>query len=159
MGQMLADPEQVPGRTSVNIVFPVFEGGGTHVNISGIAMTKAAPNRAAALKFMEWLSSDAAQKIYAETNHEFPVKPGVERSALVASWGTFTPDDAAAVHHRGRTRRGAEDHGDGGFRRLSRRRPRPPRSRGAHPLRAPFSRHGASRAPDERPWSERTRHG
>jgi iron(III) transport system substrate-binding protein len=42
---------------------------------------------------MEWLSSDAAQKIYAETNHEFPVKPGVERSALVASWGSFTPDD------------------------------------------------------------------
>jgi iron(III) transport system substrate-binding protein len=93
MGQMLADPEQVPWAESVNIVFPVFEGGGTHVNVSGIAMTKAAPNREAALKFMEWLSSDAAQKIYAETNHEFPVKPGVERSALVASWGTFTPDE------------------------------------------------------------------
>jgi iron(III) transport system substrate-binding protein len=41
---------------------------------------------------MEWLSGDAAQKIYAETNHEYPVKPGVERSALVASWGDFTAD-------------------------------------------------------------------
>jgi len=92
MGQMLADPEQVPWAESVNIVFPVFEGGGTHVNISGVAMTKAAPNREAALKFMEWLSGDHAQKIYAETNNEFPVKPGVERSALVASWGDFTPD-------------------------------------------------------------------
>ena len=62
------------------------------MNISGVAMTKAAPNHDAALKLMEWLSSDAAQKIYAETNHEFPVKPGVARSALVQSWGDFTPD-------------------------------------------------------------------
>jgi iron(III) transport system substrate-binding protein len=92
MGQMLADPEQVPAAESVNIVFPTFENGGTHVNISGIAMTKSAPNRENALKFMEWLSGDAAQKIYAETNHEYPVKPGVERSALVASWGEFTQD-------------------------------------------------------------------
>lgn len=92
MGQMLADPEQVPAAESVNIVFPTFEDGGTHLNISGVAMTKSAPNKEEALKFMEWLSSDAAQKIYAETNHEFPVKPGVERSALVASWGDFAPD-------------------------------------------------------------------
>ena len=62
------------------------------MNVSGIAMTKAAPNRAAALKLMEWLTTDAAQRIYAETNHEFPVKPGVPRSALVQSWGGFTPD-------------------------------------------------------------------
>ncbi len=92
MGQMLADPEQVPWAESVNIVFPVFEGGGTHVNISGVAMTKAAPNHDAALKFMEWLSSDHAQQIYAETNNEFPVKADVPRSELVASWGEFTPD-------------------------------------------------------------------
>ena len=92
MGQMLADPEQKAWAEAVNIVFPVFEGGGTHVNISGVAMTKAAPNHDAALKFMEWLSSDNAQQIYAETNNEFPVKPGVPRSELVASWGEFTPD-------------------------------------------------------------------
>jgi iron(III) transport system substrate-binding protein len=92
MGQMLADPEQIPWAESVNIVFPTFEAGGTHLNISGVAMTKSAPNKENALKFMEWLSSDAAQKIYAETNHEFPVKDGVARSELVASWGEFTPD-------------------------------------------------------------------
>ena len=92
MGQMMADPEQAEWAGSVSIVFPVFEGAGTHMNISGVAMTKAAPNHDAALKLMEWLASDTAQKIYAETNHEFPVKPGVERSALVQSWGTFTPD-------------------------------------------------------------------
>lgn len=92
MGQMLADPEQKAWAEAVNIVFPTFESGGTHLNISGVAMTKSAPNKENALKFMEWLSSDAAQKIYAETNYEFPVKAGVERSELVNSWGEFTPD-------------------------------------------------------------------
>ena len=92
IGQMLADPEQKPAAEAVRIDFPTFEGDGTHLNISGVAMTKAAPNREAALKFMEWLSSDEAQRIYAETNNEFPVKPGVAKSALVASWGEFTPD-------------------------------------------------------------------
>jgi len=92
MGQMLADDEQKAWANSINVVFPTFEAGGTHMNISGIAMTKAAPNKEAALKLMEWLAGDVAQKIYAETNHEFPVKAGVERSALVASWGEFTPD-------------------------------------------------------------------
>ena len=92
LGQMLADPEQRAAAEAVNVVFPTFENGGTHLNISGVAMTRAAPNRENALRFMEWLSGDAAQKIYAETNYEFPVKPGVPRSALVASWGEFTPD-------------------------------------------------------------------
>jgi iron(III) transport system substrate-binding protein len=44
---------------------------------------------------MEWLSSDEAQRIYAEKNHEFPVKAGVPRSELVQSWGEFTPDTVA----------------------------------------------------------------
>ncbi|MEI4470406.1 Fe(3+) ABC transporter substrate-binding protein [Frigidibacter sp. MR17.24] len=92
MGQMLSDPEQKDWADSVRIVFPEFEGGGTHMNISGVAMTKAAPHREAALKLMEWLASDEAQAIYAETNNEFPVEPGVKRSALVESWGEFTPD-------------------------------------------------------------------
>ncbi|MFN7050935.1 MAG: Fe(3+) ABC transporter substrate-binding protein [Gemmobacter sp.] len=92
MGQMVNSEEQKAWADSVRIVFPTFEGAGTHMNVSGVAMTKSAPNKDAALKLMEWLSSDAAQKIYAETNHEFPVKPGVARSELVASWGEFTPD-------------------------------------------------------------------
>ena len=101
IGQMLDDPEQRAAAEAVRIDFPVFEGGGTHLNISGIAMTKAAPNKANALKFMEWLSGDAAQKIYAETNHEFPVKPGVPRSALVQSWGDFTPDSKSLTEIAG----------------------------------------------------------
>jgi iron(III) transport system substrate-binding protein len=92
IGQMLNDPEQVDYANAVRIDFPVFSDGGTHMNVSGIAMTKAAPNKESALKLMEWLTSDEAQKIYAGTNYEFPVKVGVDRSELVESWGDFAPD-------------------------------------------------------------------
>jgi iron(III) transport system substrate-binding protein len=93
MGQMLEDPEQTEWANSVDIVFPTFEGAGTHMNISGIAMTKAAPNKENALKFMEFLVSPEAQEIYAEANHEYPIAPGSEPSDLVKGWGEFTPDD------------------------------------------------------------------
>lgn len=92
IGQMLNSDEDRAAAEQINVVFPKFENGGSHLNVSGVAMTKAAPNKAEALKFMEWLTSDEAQRIYAEKNYEFPVKPGVERSALVASWGDFTID-------------------------------------------------------------------
>ena len=93
MGAMLADPEQVPWAESVRIVFPEFEEGGTHVNISGVAMTSSAPNRENALKFMEFLASPEAQEIYAEINNEYPIAPGSSPSDLVQSWGEFTPDE------------------------------------------------------------------
>jgi iron(III) transport system substrate-binding protein len=93
MGAMLADPEQQPWANAVRIVFPTFEDGGTHVNVSGIGLTKSAPNREAAVKLMEYLVSPEAQRIYAESNAEYPVLAGAEWSEVVKSWGTFTPDD------------------------------------------------------------------
>ena len=93
MGEMLSDPEQAEWANSVNVLFPVFEDGGTHVNVSGVALTAAAPNRDNAVKLMEFLASPEAQEIYAEVNYEYPVAPGTEPSELVASWGSFTPDD------------------------------------------------------------------
>ncbi|CUH62742.1 Iron uptake protein A1 precursor [Thalassovita gelatinovora] len=93
MGEMLEDPEQKEWAESVNIVFPVFEGSGAHVNISGVAMTKSAPNKENALKLMEFLTTPEAQKIYAEANHEYPIAPGVEPGDLVKSWGDFTADN------------------------------------------------------------------
>ncbi len=92
LGAMLADPEQAEWANSVRIVFPTFEGGGTHVNVTGIALTNAAPNRDEAVQLMEWLVSPTAQAIYAEINYEYPVVPGVAWSDLVQSWGAFTPD-------------------------------------------------------------------
>ena len=93
MGKMLADEEQKAWADSVKIIFPTFENAGTHVNISGVAMTKSAPNKENALKMMEFLTSPVAQEIYAEANFEYPIAPGTEADALVASWGSFTADD------------------------------------------------------------------
>ncbi|CUH53276.1 Fe(3+) ABC transporter substrate-binding protein [Shimia marina] len=93
MGKMLKDKEQQAWADSVNIVFPTFEGAGTHVNISGIALTKAAPNKDNALKMMEFLTGSKAQEVYASANFEYPIAPNMEADPLVQSWGEFTPDD------------------------------------------------------------------
>jgi iron(III) transport system substrate-binding protein len=95
MGKMLEDPEQQDWANAVRITFPEFEDGGTHVNVSGIAMVKGSPNKENALKLMEFLASPAAQEIYAEANYEYPIAPGTEPTELVASWGTFTADDVS----------------------------------------------------------------
>ncbi len=92
MGLMVADPEQAEWADSVRIEFPSFEDGGTHVNVSGVALTKAAPNRDEAVQLMEFLVSPEAQAIYAETNNEYPVRTDAKLSELVASWGELTPD-------------------------------------------------------------------
>lgn len=93
MKKMLENPDQVSWANSVRIVFPTFENGGTHVNLSGVALTKSAPNKAEAIALMEWLSSATAQEIYAEENGEYPLKEGSKPSDLVAGWGSFTADD------------------------------------------------------------------
>lgn len=93
MGAMLADPEQKDWADSVRILFPVFDGHGTHVNISGVAMAKHAPNHDAALELMEFLTSPKAQEIYAEANFEYPIAAGTAPAEIVQSWGSFTADD------------------------------------------------------------------
>ena len=93
MGKMLEDPEQTEWANSVRIVFPTFESGGTHVNVSGIAMTAAAPNRDDAIQLMEFLVSPEAQEIYAQINYEYPVLDEAALSDIVSGWGTFEADD------------------------------------------------------------------
>lgn len=93
MGKMLADEEQKEWAEAVNIVFPTFEDAGTHVNISGVALVKSAPNKENAIKLMEFLTSPKAQEIYAAANFEYPIAPGTEAVELVSGWGEFTPDD------------------------------------------------------------------
>lgn len=92
MGAMLSDPEQRQWADAVSIVFPNQDGRGTHVNISGVLLTESAPNRDNAVQLMEFLSDDQAQQIYAEANHEYPVKAGVPKSELLQSWGDFKAD-------------------------------------------------------------------
>ncbi|GGL74414.1 Fe(3+) ABC transporter substrate-binding protein [Wenxinia marina] len=112
MGLMLSDPEQQEWADSVRIVFPTFEDGGTHINVSGVAMTQSAPNRDEALQLMEWLVSPEAQEIYAEVNNEYPVIDGASPSELVASWGEFQGDriDLSEIAgHRGEALRVMEE--------------------------------------------------
>jgi iron(III) transport system substrate-binding protein len=74
------------------IVFPDQKGRGTHVNISGIGVLKGAPNKDNAVKFIEYLVSPEAQKIFAEGNYEYPVRAGVAPHPVIASWGEFRTD-------------------------------------------------------------------
>ncbi len=86
------EPEQKEWANSVKLLFPNAGDRGTHVNISGMALTKHAPNKEHAIKLMQFLSGDKAQKLYAETNFEYPVKPYVAISDRVQSWGTLKAD-------------------------------------------------------------------
>ena len=91
-GNMLMDEEQKTWANAVNIVFPNQENRGTHVNISGMALTKHAPNKSNAEKLMVFLSEKKAQEMYSDQNFEYPVNPRIQPSKLVRSWGQFDAD-------------------------------------------------------------------
>ncbi len=93
-GKMLQKPDQQAWADSVFLIFPNQEGRGSHVNISGVAMTKSAPNRANALALMEFLSGPG-QTLYAALNYEYPVHPEVPWLPDVAAWGRFKADPLA----------------------------------------------------------------
>ena len=100
MGKMQTndkEPEQKEWAASVHIIFPNAEDRGSHVNLSGVVLMKHAPNKDNALKLIEFLTSHEAQQIYAETNFEYPVTPGVAVSDLVRSWGTLKPDSLPLI--------------------------------------------------------------
>jgi iron(III) transport system substrate-binding protein len=103
-GNMIKDEKQKVWADAVNINFPNQKNRGAHVNISGMGMAKYAPNKANALALMNFLVSEEAQHMYAETNMEYPVRPGVKPSKLVASWGEFKADslslEAIAKHRK-----------------------------------------------------------
>jgi iron(III) transport system substrate-binding protein len=84
--------EQKKWGEAIDVVLPTFQGGGTQVNISGAALAKGSPNRAAAQRFLEYLVSDEAQRIYAEIDFEYPVKAGAKIHPLVASFGALKVD-------------------------------------------------------------------
>jgi len=92
MGAMLSDEEQSGWADSVRIVFPNQNDRGTHMNISGMSLTQSSPNKQNAIKLMEFLSGDLAQRMYAEQNHEYPVNQDITPSGLVQSWGEFDYD-------------------------------------------------------------------
>lgn len=89
------DPAEVAVGERIGLLFPDQEGSGTHINVSGAGVAKYAPNKAHAIKFIEFLSGVDAQAALASSNYEFPVNPEAETSALIASWGSFKEDTGA----------------------------------------------------------------
>lgn len=80
---------------AIRVVRPVFSSaanGGTHVNISGAAVARHAPNREQAVALLEYLVSDPSQSLYAKANYEYPVKAGVELDPVVESFGPLQVD-------------------------------------------------------------------
>ena len=71
------------------IFWPNQADSGVHVNISGAGVTRYAHNAPAAIKLLEFLSSEKAQNLFADVNMEYPANPKVKTDPLVASWGTF----------------------------------------------------------------------
>src|SRR5262245_52723416 len=96
VGLMLSnekDPQEQEYARALKVIFPDFGAdGGTHVNISGMALAKYAPNKDNAIKLMEFLSEHDAQQIYAEKNFEYPVEPGLEPSDVVRGFGELKAD-------------------------------------------------------------------
>tara|TARA_R110001583_G_scaffold2177_11_gene15954 strand:+ start:212 stop:1237 length:1026 start_codon:yes stop_codon:yes gene_type:complete len=85
-GKMLhntKEPEQIEWANSVNLIFPNQADRGAHMNITGAAVAKYAPNKNNAVKLLEYLSDSKAQQMYAQVNYEFPVKPGTPLTGLV----------------------------------------------------------------------------
>jgi iron(III) transport system substrate-binding protein len=77
---------------ATRVILPTFMNGGTHVNLSGVALAKNAPNAANAMKLIEWLGSEQAQKIYADVNYEYPIRAGVPVNPTIAGYGQLKAD-------------------------------------------------------------------
>jgi len=89
---MSTNPKQKDWADATRVILPTFEGGGTHVNVSGVVLAKNAPNKANAIKLIEWLAGDTAQHMYADTNFEYPVKAGIKLNDIVAGYGKLNAD-------------------------------------------------------------------
>ncbi len=84
-GRLMEKSPKLP----IGIFWADQAGKGTHVNVSGAGVVKYAKNEKGAVKFLEWLSSEKAQNMFADVNMEFPVNPKVKPDARVAAWGDF----------------------------------------------------------------------
>lgn len=95
LGGMLhaAEAGEREAAARVAILWPDQKERGVHVNVSGAGVTRHAGNRDNAVRLLEFLVSEEAQRWYAEGNFEYPVRPGVPVSDTLAGWGTFKADD------------------------------------------------------------------
>lgn len=95
IGLMLNDenPEENKAAEQIAIFFPNQGDRGTHINISGVGITKHSPNKENAVKLIEYLSEEEAQSTLANLNYEFPINERVAKVPLHEAWGEFKTDD------------------------------------------------------------------
>ena len=86
--------EELKAGNAVSVFFPNqgINESGSHINVSGIGLTKNAPNKENALKLIEYLTSIEAQKLYVNTSYEYPANPNVMPNEIVKKWGLFKKD-------------------------------------------------------------------
>ena len=75
------------------LFWPNQKSSGVHVNVSGAALTKFGKHRREALDFLEWLSSEKAQNLFADANMEYPANPRIPPHPAVKTWGDFKQDN------------------------------------------------------------------
>ena len=97
LGRLMASekPEDQALVASLKVMFPNQDNRGAHVNISGAGITKHAPNRDNAVRFLEYLTGEFAQRLFAEGNNEFPVNG--KTTGPVAEFGDFEEDTLNAA--------------------------------------------------------------
>lgn len=87
-------PEDRQIISKIGFVWPNQAGSGTHMNVAGGAVAKNAPNKAAAIKFLEYLASDQAQQYFADGNNEWPAVPSVKtNNEALKQWGSFKKEN------------------------------------------------------------------
>jgi len=85
--------EELNAGKSVSVFFPNQEDRGSHINVSGIGLTKNSPNKENAIKLMEYLTEEEAQNTYVNNSYEYAANPKVKPSEIVQAWGTFKRDE------------------------------------------------------------------
>ena len=96
IGLLLASEkeEEINAGNSVSVFFPNQGEGdrGSHINISALGLTKNSPNKKNAIKLIEYLTSEEAQKVYVNNSYEYPANSLVQPSDIVRGWGEFKID-------------------------------------------------------------------
>ena len=85
--------EELNAGKAVSVFFPNQNDRGSHINVSGIGLTKNSPNKENAIKLMEYLTSEEAQNTYVNNSYEYPANPMVKPSKIVQDWGEFKRDN------------------------------------------------------------------
>jgi iron(III) transport system substrate-binding protein len=86
------DPDKKAWAEATKVLLPTFKDGGTHMNVSGVVLAKHAPNKDNAMKLIEWLMSEPAQKLYADLNYEYPIRAATGINPTIAGYGELQAD-------------------------------------------------------------------